>query len=155
MAAESAYTYDKTGGGANYLCLPLHPEYLLFVPGIQDHRGYIFGLEYEIFVKGPLKPLDFKRVPCAVCLTYTCGMIPGKISCPHDWTHEYHGYLMCERYTHNSPSIFECIDKDAEGIGNTTNTYGGICMPAESRCGSDICPPYEDGKELACVICTI
>ena len=159
MAGKSAW--NNHGGGINYQCFPLDPEYLSSEPGVQSHRAYVYGVEYEIWDEGPLKPLHANGVPCAVCLTYSRGvalMIPGKISCPNIWTHEYHGYLMSERYSHNSPSTFQCIDKDAEPIPESSSpTYGATFEHVESRCpdGSHMCPPYEDGKELACVVCSI
>ena len=119
----------------------------------------MYSAEYEIPDNGPLKSLHFNGVPCALCLIYTRGtvlMIPGKYTCPSHWTREYYGYLMSERFSHPSPSTFECIDRYAESIiGTGSNTYGGIFEHVESRCGNPLCPPYIDGRELTCVVCTI
>ena len=151
--------YSNKGGGINYQCLPKDPQYLTYYSSVSSRRGYMYGVEYEIEDSGPLKSLHHHGVPCAVCLTYTRGtvlMIPGKYTCPSDWTREYYGYLMAERYLHDSPSTFECIDRYAESItGSGSNTYGGIFELVESRCGNPLCPPYVDGRELTCAVCTI
>ena len=53
----SFYTH---GGAANYLCLPLDPEYTLpFLSGIQGHM-YIHGAEYKVPVRGT----QDHNVPC-------------------------------------------------------------------------------------------
>ena len=38
--------FRHTGGGANYLCMPNDPEYLLYAPGVQDYSP-VYGAEYE------------------------------------------------------------------------------------------------------------
>ena len=119
----------------------------------------MYGVEYQVKDSGPLSSLHFNGVPCAVCLTYTRGtvlMIPGKYNCPSDWTREYYGYLMSERHDRENPSTFECIDRYAEPIiGTGGDTIGGMFEHVESRCGNPLCPPYVDGRELTCVVCTI
>ena len=151
--------YNSPGGGMNYLCLPDDPEYLSTQAGVQQNRGYVFGTEYEMWDNGPLKNVHLNGVPCSVCLAHTRGavvMIPGKISCPMDWTREYYGYLMSERHAHKSSSTFECVDKDPDSVpGSSGQTHGGIFMHVESRCGTHLCPPYTDGNELTCVVCSI
>ena len=156
IAAKSDHS-DK-GGGINYQCLPKDPQYLTYYSSVSTNRGYIYGVEYHVH-DGPLSSLHHHGVPCAVCLTYTRGivlMIPGKYTCPRDWTREYYGYLMAERHNHVNPSTFECIDSFAESItGTGTDSPGGILMHVESRCANPLCPPYVDGKELTCAVCTI
>ena len=40
--------YTQEGGGANYLCMPLDPDYVLpHHPGVRDH-AYVHGGEYEV-----------------------------------------------------------------------------------------------------------
>ena len=155
--AAKSYHSDK-GGGINYQCLPKDPQYLTYYSSVSTYRGYMYGVEYHVH-DGPLSSLHLHGVPCAVCLTYTRGivlMIPGKYTCPRDWTREYYGYLMAERHNHENPSTFECIDSFAESIiGTGTHTPGGILMHVESRCPNPLCPPYVDGKELTCAVCTI
>ena len=57
--------------------------------------------------------LNDHDVPCIVCYIATrvaLLMIPGKYTCPPNWTREYYGYLMVERYNHHR-STFECVDE--------------------------------------------
>ena len=62
---------------------------------------------------------------------------------------------MSERHALRSSSTFECVDKDLDSVpGSSGQTHGGIFMHVESRCGTHLCPPYTDGKELTCVVCS-
>ena len=82
-------------------------------------------------------------------------MVPGKISCPSSWTREYYGYIMSEHPLHHR-STFECVDVDAESIpGSTANTNGALFYFTEMRdCNGISCPPYTNGDELTCAVCT-
>ena len=42
-------------------------------------------------------------------------MIPAKTQCPTNWTLEYDGYLVRERYIH-SRSMYECVEKAPESV---------------------------------------
>ncbi len=142
------------GGAANHLCLPLDPEYTLpFRSGIQGST-HIFGAEYEYPVQGR----QDHNIPCSVCLVASRSialMIPAKTSCPQYWTKEYEGYLMCgfQRYKR---SMFECVDKGQESVrGSSVNTDGALFYHVEANCGTGLpCPPYNDYKEVNCVVCT-
>ena len=148
------------GGGIDYQCLPKDPDYPEFISGIQTHRAYVSGVEYEQWEwsNGPYRAVHLHVAVCATCHTSTKGsslMIPGKTQCPKGWTQEYYGYLMAERYSHKGASTFACVDKDPESLaGSSGQTTGGIFMNVESKCDTFLCPPYEDGKELTCVVCT-
>ena len=84
-------------------------------------------------------------------------MVPGTIVCPSSWTREYYGYLMAARYDH-SRSTFECVDVDAESIpGSAVDTNGALFYFTEIRdCDGDgfNCPPYANGVEVTCAVCT-
>ena len=81
-------------------------------------------------------------------------MIPAKTTCPPSWTQEYYGYLMSERYAHHR-TMFECVDSDPVSVpGSAASTNGVLFYFVESRSNGIACPPYEDGKELACTVCT-
>ena len=82
-------------------------------------------------------------------------MIPAKTTCPTSWTREYYGYLMSDRYGHRR-TMFECVDRYAESVPGTAASRGGALFYfVESRCNYGIaCPPYADGRELACTVCT-
>ncbi len=56
---------------------------------------------------------------------------------------------------HNARTQFVCVDGNAEGtIGSQSDQDGALLYFAESKCGSLPCPPYADGKELTCAVCT-
>ena len=82
-------------------------------------------------------------------------MVPGTIDCPSSWTREYFGYIMAEHYGHPR-STFECVDVDAESIpGSAANTNGVLFYFTELRdCNGIQCPPYTNGIELTCAVCT-
>ena len=150
-------SWDQTGGGANYICLPDEPEFLSYTPGISDAQSYIYGSEYETYY-GPFAPLNDHNVPCVVCYASTRVsylMIPAKITCPKTWTTEYQGYLMAERFSHKRNVVYECVDKDTESIpGSVANTNGATFYHVQAQCNGLLCPPYDQEKELACVVCT-
>ena len=144
------------GGGANYLCMPDDPEYLSDAPTTTD-AGLLYGAEYEVAWGGPLSSSHDQNVPCAVCFTSERGMVvmlPAKTSCPSNWTREYYGYLMSERYNHHR-STFECVDKDPEHVpGHVANTNGALFEHVEATCNGLPCPPYDSAKQLTCAVCT-
>ena len=145
--------FSETGGGSQYLCLPEDPEFLVITPGVQNLRGYLYGTEYQAEEVNVLNGLLNHNVPCAVCYTAVRGavvMIPGTSS----WTREYYGYLMTMIHFHQR-TTFECVDVNAEAIPNSaTSTDPNLFYFTESRCNGINCPPYADGNELTCVVCT-
>ncbi len=82
-------------------------------------------------------------------------MIPAKTSCPQHWTKEYEGYLMSGHHSHKR-SMFECVDKGQESVpGSHANTDGALFYHVEANCDTGLpCPPYNNDKEINCVICT-
>ena len=71
------------------------------------------------------------------------------------WTKEYSGYLMAGYYTHTAASEFVCVDKNAEKVrGGERNSNGKAFVQVEAVCGSLPCPPYKNGREMTCVVCT-
>ena len=150
-AGGSHYTHK--GGAANYLCMPLDPQYTLsYQAGVRDHN-YVYGTEYQ----HPLRGSSDHNVPCAVCYVSTREtvlMIPAKTSCPTSWTREYYGYLMSQ-YRDFHRTLYECVDKDQESLpGSHANTNGALFYHVEASCNGMPCPPYDPQKELNCVVCT-
>jgi len=166
-AAGSHYTHK--GGGSNYLCLPTRPQWGSTVPGIQAHSGLIYGVEYELalgYTDG--KPFSYinnwdhdlhdNDAPCAVCFNKeatTQLMIPGLQRCPSpNMQLEYQGYLVSEFHGHHRTE-FVCLDKaPAVIMGGKDNRNGALFYPVQAMCGSLPCPPYVEGNELTCVVCT-
>ena len=149
--------YSTQGGGSNYLCMPEVPEYsatLRYTPGSQSYSE-VFGVEYEL----PIVGTNNHNVPCAVCSASTrvgVVMIPARASCPTGWTREYYGYLMSQSNNwHNRRTPFECVDKDQDSVpGSQANTNGALFYHVEANCNGISCPPYNNYKELNCVVCT-
>ena len=120
--------YSHSGGGANYLCMPKDPEYVLaHVDGVRDH-SYIHGAEYEV----PIQGTHDHGVPCAVCYVTTRPtvlMIPAKASCPTTYTREYNGYLMAGNLRHRR-TMFVCVDGDQESLlGSEGDQNGAFILP--------------------------
>ena len=157
-AAGSHYTHR--GGGANYLCLPEQPQYSTYTAGVQGGRALLYGAEYQTTGgdNGPLRSFHDHNVPCAVCYNSTREtvlMIPARITCPSSWTREYYGYLMAEYHGFHR-STFECVDHSPQSIpGSATDTDGALFYHTEVKCNRGIpCPPYDEQKEVTCVVCT-
>ncbi len=152
--------YSRSGGAAQYLCLPKDPQYLAVSAG-SSSRHLLYAGEYEISNFPPLSHLNNHDVPCAVCQVTgrsTMLMIPAKTTCPAGWTSEYKGYLMTAYCTHAHQTEFICVDQEAEARpGTSASTNGALMYPVEATCGSNglPCGPYQAGGELACVVCTV
>ena len=88
--------YRHEGGGANYLCMPDDPQYVLPHYSQGGAGAYIYGTEYRVSTSQVNH-----NAPCAVCYVATrlvALMIPAKVDCPPSWTREYYGYLMTEHH---------------------------------------------------------
>ena len=84
-------------------------------------------------------------------------MIPARTSCPTGWTTEYYGYLMSQGsyWDNRHRTSFECIDKDQDSVpGSQADTDGALFYHVEANCNGIPCPPYNNYKELNCVVCT-
>ena len=133
--------------------MPDDPEYTF--PYQNGVRGdsYVYGTEYE----NPLVSHNQHDAPCAVCYLPTINtviMIPAKTSCPSGWTREYYGYLMSEAISHRR-STYTCVDMDMESVpGSAYPREGGHFYHVEAHCNGMACPPYDNSKELNCVVCS-
>ena len=153
----AASEHNEPGGSSHYLCLHTQPQFLATIHGVQSHRGYLYATDYRTLESPPaLGHKAYHDVPCAVC--YSSGRtatitIPGRTSCPSSWTQEYYGYLMAERYKHNARAPV-CVALNAQSVPNSQADYqSSRLFFLETRCPG-LCPPYSDGAEIACVVCT-
>ena len=82
-------------------------------------------------------------------------MFPGRNTCFDAWTLQYAGYLMAGHFGHSNNKNFECLDSSPEAVpkGNT-NDDQSIVYLVEAKCGSLPCPPYVEGREIACAVCS-
>lgn len=157
--------YSHAGGAADYLCLSKAPIFDRPQPGHQ-YGGYLYGTEYETGGSPLLPNLQNLEAPCAVCLAPSKAitlMVPGRNQCPEGsegktWRLEYNGYIMSQHHTHPR-TLHVCVDSQAEGIVRTHGDHNGALLyHVETSCtsgGGLPCPPYADGFEVTCAVCSL
>ena len=148
-------------GSASFLCLHESPQFLETTPGLQEGRGRIHATEYEPRASPPAFTNIYRHdAPCAVCYAPTRNaqiMIPARTTCPDTWTREYYGYLMADKSEgHHSGEVPACVDVNAESVAGSSgyNTLRSQFFFIEITCTGTVCPPYFNGAEIACVVCT-
>ena len=143
-----------SGGGTNTQCLPMTPEYLTTINGTQSKSSFISGAKYEL--NGIKKSSNNHDVPCAVCFStdQTSHMFPAKVTCPATWTKQYQGYLMSSRRK-QFRAEYLCVDEAFEKAGRKNDDNGFLLYPVQPLCKSLPCPPFDEGRELACVQCVL
>ena len=150
--------YTHKGGGAEYICLPNRPKYAKYTNSFEGN-GAIYGAEYKVSEFNPFnRNVHEHDAPCVVCYVRSRGtqlMIPARNDCPHGWTKEYHGYLMTQHWNHAGAN-FICVDHEPESVpGSHSNHNGALLYLVQANCGYfSTCPPYYDGRELTCAVCT-
>ena len=149
-------SFNSTGGGANYMCISSAPDYMN-----TGSVTYFTSLGTARYKGATNLDVENKAAVCAVCYTSSRSaklMIPGKINCPSKWTKEYSGFVMSDFYGHKHNSVFECIDKDMDGVTSDDSSAGDsarLYHVATNKCTSDLpCPPYIKYKPITCVVCT-
>lgn len=152
--------YLHQGAAVDYLCLPSNPEWGEYIDGVGGPRGYVYGAEYETEITiDNLRALGDHDVPCAVCLLRNKSvvkMFPARKTCYKGWKLEYHGNLMAGYYNHAAGSMYTCVDEHPDTLhGGGKNENGKLFYSVEARCGSLKCPPYVDGRELVCAVCSL
>ena len=148
--------HQKSGGGANYLCLRPDPIVRSTDKSRGVYRAEVYGTEYQ----SPPNPLLHNHdVPCAVCAITRKQvlMMPGTNLCDEGWTTEYVGQINADvtRSTHHRTE-FVCVDDDAEYSSRSSpdDENGALFYPAQVICGSLPCIPYVQDKDLLCVVCS-
>ena len=82
-------------------------------------------------------------------------MIPGRNACYKGWTLEYSGFLVSGDYGHASATEYICLDRNPDfNSGGFTSNDGALLYFVEVVCGSLECPPYVNGRELTCAVCS-
>ena len=153
-------SHHLEAGTAEYLCLHNVPEFFQTTAGGQVNRGKLYGTEYDSAENPPAFSNMFRHdAPCSVCYTpsrTTKITMPGRITCPNAWTQEYNGYLMAgHHHTMVKSRAPICVDVNAESIpGSAAQTVTSLLYFVETTCTGIRCPPYSDGAEIACVVCT-
>ena len=154
-------SYYTHGGGTNPQCLPLNPNFPTPIRGEQAARALMYGAEYqtETTSSSHIHGRNDLDIPCAVCHATdrtAVYMVPAKNTCPSGWTKEYYGYLMAGRHNDGHQRFqFTCVDTALKPVtGSSANKQGMLFYFVEGRCGSLPCPPYDNTRELSCVVCT-
>ena len=60
-------SYDHTGGGANYICIPEVPDYHPEATTANINIAFLYGAEYEIGSGQALDGYGDQNIPCSVC----------------------------------------------------------------------------------------
>ena len=167
LAYDGAIVGSKynEGGSSEFLCLHNQPDFLPIVPGSQDERSRMFGTELRNHVghheKVPaLSHLIDHEISCSVCYASSRSAVitvPGRKTCPQSWTREYYGYMVADKHaTHHRLRAPICLDAEAEAAyGSTPGSLAtSFFYFMETTCSGIRCPPYVDGAELACAVCT-
>ncbi|XP_056006018.1 uncharacterized protein LOC130050322 [Ostrea edulis] len=159
----SGYTggshYTHSGAAVEPLCLPRDPEWGRYKDGADDVRAFVYGAEYETSKSlSNLRRLHQHDVPCAVCLVHNRSILrvfPARKTCYKDWKLEYDGYLMAGYHGFAAATTYTCVDRNPDTItGGHSDHDGYLFYSVEARCGSLKCPPYVNGRELVCVVCS-
>nr|XP_034318265.1 short-chain collagen C4-like [Crassostrea gigas] len=151
--------YDHTGAAVNPLCLPKNPEWGIYKDGTDGDKAYMYGGEYQTdTVPSYMKTLYQHDVPCVVCLVRkrsVVQMFPARKTCYAGWKLEYQGYLMAGYHGYKAGSTYTCVDSHPDTVhGGHADKNGYLFYPVEARCGTLKCPPYVEGREVVCVVCS-
>ncbi|XP_078310943.1 uncharacterized protein LOC111133494 isoform X2 [Crassostrea virginica] len=151
--------YTHPGAAVEPLCLPRDPEWGIYKDGNDASRAYVYGGEYETYsYTGYMSTILEHDVPCAVCLTRNRSLVemfPARKTCYAGWKMEYHGYLMAGYHGHKAATQYTCVDHHPDTLhGGQGDKNGRLFYMVEAQCGSLKCPPYVEGRELVCVVCS-
>ncbi|KAL4221491.1 hypothetical protein ACF0H5_019748 [Mactra antiquata] len=157
--------YGHTGTGSNYLCLPSEPRWDYYDTS-KESVGKITGVEYQFWHHKDDGAKMFlgdnmynHNAHCAVCHVSRGNtvMIPGRNVCYDGWTMEYSGYLVSGYYGHSSATEYVCLDRRPEKVPNgNKDDDDSLLYFVEAVCGKSLtCPPYVNGRELSCVVCSL
>lgn len=160
----TAADYSKTGSGSNYLCLSDEPQWDHYEENVES-LGKIAGVEYQFWNHRANGASNFfgydvynDDAPCAVCHSQRSSnlMIPGRMECYPGWTKEYNGYLVSGWVGQAHDTEFICLDRRPEALnGGKTDDDEAMLYFVEGVCGKSLeCPPYVNGRELTCVVCS-
>ncbi|XP_056006008.1 short-chain collagen C4-like [Ostrea edulis] len=151
--------YTHSGAAVDPLCLPIDPEWGRYKDGTNGYKAYVYGAEYQTENSlTNLRRLHDHDVPCAVCLVHNRSVLrvfPARKTCYKGWKLEYDGYLMAGYYNHAAATTYKCMDRNPDTVtGGNSDHNGYLFFSVEAICGSLKCPPYVNGRELVCVVCS-
>ena len=151
--------HNQPGNGADSLCLPENPSWANFTDGNDYLRGKIYGS--EIHIEEPSKIFQGaahnQDLPCAVCESRKPAiiMLPARTTCFPGWAEEYTGSIMANYHSHAGPYNHICVDFQPDFVPNGGAASGQhVLYLIEAQGGALPCPPYVQGRELACIVCS-
>ncbi|KAK3086324.1 hypothetical protein FSP39_016845 [Pinctada imbricata] len=80
-------------------------------------------------------------------------MVPGRNLCMAGWNKEYSGRLMSSQDNEYGATEYICVDSNPDR-GHSSRSQHFRLFDVEARCGTLKCPPYVDGQEITCVVCS-
>ncbi|XP_065193213.1 uncharacterized protein LOC135824407 [Sycon ciliatum] len=150
--------YTVKGGAAQYLCMPMEPEYSEYIPKTQSN-SILQTAELQTPSKSipAFHSLHQNTPVCALCQASGRSaqfMFPGRLTCPGGWNKEYDGYLMTAKYDHRRTEYI-CMDKQPEVMEDTSkNVNGALLYFVETNSKTDVPDTYVGEKELTCSVCS-
>ncbi|XP_063446719.1 uncharacterized protein LOC134726248 [Mytilus trossulus] len=149
-------------GPTNNLCVPNEPQWGIYDNKVNDSPfiGAALFDHWDIDIKNTLfdKKYSYYAIQCAVCdLTQASStvMIPGRKTCYDNWRMEYTGYLMASHPSHTDLEYI-CVDGNPDHIKKIPSwSNKSLLLSVYSKCnGATPCPPYVEGREMTCVVCS-
>ncbi|WAR10151.1 hypothetical protein MAR_035227 [Mya arenaria] len=165
MAGTSLDDHSAHGEGSNYFCLSDTPIWDHYSEGV-DNGIFLSGVEYAFhphFQSSSLSQFFGSNIvqgeaPCAICkvIRETSVMIPGRKDCYPGWTKEYSGYLVGGYPGYGDSSELVCLDRRPEILLDDGKFQGeNLLYFVEAHCNGGLtCPPYVNGREISCVVCS-
>ena len=147
------------GSGASLVCLPETPSWNKYHDQTDINRGYIYGaeLDHETGAGNVFGNQNSLDMPCAVCMTphSVTHMFPGRNGCLHGWVEQYTGYLVSGMHGRSVDLEYYCLDAHPETVLHGDVDHNQCVLYAvEAHCGALPCPPYVEGREIACMVCS-
>ena len=150
----AGHHFREPSGGTEFLCLPHDVTWAQHGPTNQ-FNGALYGTEYDMHAG--IGNNYNQDAQCCMCKTKrsTVVMFPARTNCFPGWTLEYNGYLAAGARTF-SLTNYVCIDSHPEPLdGGAVSSDESVVYNVQTKCGSLPCPPYVDGRVLACAVCSI
>ncbi|CAC5426506.1 unnamed protein product [Mytilus coruscus] len=157
-------SYTNSGSAVDHLCLINDPQWGIYDSKV-NNNPFIGGALFHVHdINVPNSPFDVNkydhhRVPCSVCMKKKKAstiMIPARKDCYYNWIKEYDGYLYAGHQIHVAATEYICLDKTPEALDKSPNwTDKTLLYPVRVNCNGAIpCPPYVNGREVTCVVCS-
>ena len=62
---------------------------------------------------------------------------------------------MAGYFDHTAGSLYTCVDGNPDTLpGGKADKNGRLFYLVEAQCGSLKCPPYVQGREIVCAVCS-